>query len=362
MTTDTEAEKLAGEDVADPKTAVTATITEAERHAPTTDERALQAESEQDFADNDSAIGVGNFQDCLWQNPSIMYSPTIRYGTHMSRQFITNVTLQSEQERLDLQHHLFTLTLGGKLFLSPIGDTKHLSRVLDAGTGTGVWAIDFADAHSETEVIGIDLSPIQPNFLPTNLQFQVDDLEDEWTFSYDFDFIFARMMTGSIGDFPRFFAQSFNALSPGGWVECQDITFPAQCDDDTLKKDSYIEQWSSLMIEATNKFGRTAESAKFYKQQMIDAGFVNVTEVVYKWPSNKWPADPYYKELGFWCNHNIAGELSGLSMVLFTKGLGWSPEEVEVFLAKVRTDMKDRRIHAWWPIHVVYGQKPEAQV
>ena len=53
---------------------------------------------------------------------------------------------------VDLQHHLFTLTLGGKLFLSPIGDTKHLSRVLDAGTGTGVWAIDFADAHPETEV------------------------------------------------------------------------------------------------------------------------------------------------------------------------------------------------------------------
>jgi hypothetical protein len=53
---------------------------------------------------------------------------------------------------------------------------------------------------------------------------------------------------------------------------------------------------------------------------------------------------------GFWCNHNIAGELSGLSMALFTKGLGWSVEEVEVFLAKVRTDMKDRRIHAWWPM------------
>ncbi|RKL23035.1 hypothetical protein BFJ68_g1241 [Fusarium oxysporum] len=126
----------------------------------------------------------------------------------------------------------------------------------------------------QAEVIGIDLSPIQPNFLPTNLQFQVDDLEDEWTFSYNFDFIFARMMTGSIGDFPKFFTQSFNALSPGGWVECQDITFPAQCDDDTLKKDSYIDQWSNLMIEATNKFGRTAESAKFYKQQMIDAGHV----------------------------------------------------------------------------------------
>jgi len=52
----------------------------------------------------------------------------------------------------DLQHHLFTLTLGGKLYLSPIGDDKPLSRALDAGTGTGVWAIDFADAHPETEV------------------------------------------------------------------------------------------------------------------------------------------------------------------------------------------------------------------
>ncbi|VTT68142.1 unnamed protein product [Fusarium fujikuroi] len=372
MTTDTEAKKQAGDDAADLKTAVTTSVTEAERHAPTTDESALQAESEQDFPDNDSAIGDDAASSTASINSSIMAYRTENGRTYHAFRESINYVLPNDsvselygyhEHRLigvDLQHHLFTLTLGGKLFLSPIGDTKHLSRVLDAGTGTGVWAIDFADAHPETEVIGIDLSPIQPNFLPTNLQFQVDDLEDEWTFSYNFDFIFARMMTGSIGDFPKFFAQSFNALSPGGWVECQDITFPAQCDDDTLKKDSYIEQWSSLMIEATNKFGRTAESAKFYKQQMIDAGFVNVTEVVYKWPSNKWPADPYYKELGFWCNHNIAGELSGLSMVLFTKGLGWSPEEVEVFLAKVRTDMKDRRIHAWWPIHVVYGQKPEA--
>ncbi|KAF5581685.1 methyltransferase [Fusarium pseudoanthophilum] len=328
MTVDTEAEKQAGDDIADPKTTVTATVTEGDRQAPTTDETALQAED--DAASSTASI-----------NSSIM-----AYRTENGR------TYHAFREP-NLQHHLFTLTLGGKLYLSPVGDTKHLSRVLDAGTSTGVWAIDFADAHPETQVqhlisrftsippfwvIGIDLSPIQPNFIPTNLQFQVDDLEDECTFTYPFDFIFAHMMTGSIGGFPKFLTQSFNALSPGGWVECQDITFPAQCDDGTLKKDSYIDRWPSFMIEATNNFGRTAESAKFYKQQMIDAGFVNVTEVVYKWPTNRWPADPYYKELG----------------------LGWSPEEVEVFLAKVRTDMKDRRIHAWWPIHVVYGQKPEA--
>jgi trans-aconitate methyltransferase len=134
--------------------------------------------------------------------------------------------------------------------------------------------------------------------LPTNLEFQVDDLEDEWTYSYKFDFVFGRMLTGSIGDWPKFFKQSFDSLNPGGWVECQDITFPAASDDGTLLKGSYIDQWSDFMVEAANNFGRSAVSAKSYKQQMIDAGFVNVTEVVYKWPTNRWPADPYYKELG----------------------------------------------------------------
>ena len=139
---------------------------------------------------------------------------------------------------------------------------------------------------------------LTPRSVPSNLQFQVDDIEDEWTFSYKFDFVYARMLTGSIGDWPKFMKQSFDSLNPGGWVECHDIAFPVQCDDGTLAEDSHLKQWSDLMIKATEVFGRTAESAHHYKQQMIDAGFVNVTEVVYKWPTNRWPADPYYKELG----------------------------------------------------------------
>jgi hypothetical protein len=41
----------------------------------------------------------------------------------------------------DLQHHLFRLTMDEKLYLSPIKDD--VQNVLDIGTGTGVWAIDF---------------------------------------------------------------------------------------------------------------------------------------------------------------------------------------------------------------------------
>jgi len=36
--------------------------------------------------------------------------------------------------------------------------------------------------------------------------------------------------------------------------------------------------------------------------------------------------------------------------MLFTNILGWSVEEVEVFLVDVRKDVKSRSIHAYWPV------------
>jgi len=49
-------------------------------------------------------------------------------------------------------------------------------------------------------VIGVDLSPIQPGWIPTNVDFIVDDIEDEWVYGHDFDFAHLRFTAVSIRD------------------------------------------------------------------------------------------------------------------------------------------------------------------
>jgi hypothetical protein len=48
---------------------------------------------------------------------------------------------EEENDRLDIHHHIALLNLSGELYLAPIGD--HPERILDLGTGTGLWAMDM---------------------------------------------------------------------------------------------------------------------------------------------------------------------------------------------------------------------------
>jgi SAM-dependent methyltransferase len=69
----------------------------------------------------------------------------------------------------------------------------------------------MGDIYPRAQIIGVDLSPIQPGWVPPNVQFQIDDVEDHWTFPTDhFDLIFSRfMLGGSIADFQKYFQQAY---------------------------------------------------------------------------------------------------------------------------------------------------------
>lgn len=107
------------------------------------------------------------------------------------------------------------------------------------------------------------------------------------------------MMTGSIADWPAFFKQCYDNLTPGGYIEQFEITFPTQVDDDSWPKPrSALRDWGDLIVEAAAKIGRPANAALHHVQQLKDAGFVDVVQVPFRWPTNRWPRDARMKELG----------------------------------------------------------------
>lgn len=84
-----------------------------------------------------------------------------------------------------------------------------------------------ADQYPSAEVIGVDLSPIQPgwsgssfratrtctdceNRVPPNLRFIIDDVNQEWSFpSESFDFIHVRGLAGSVEHWPSFLQRCY---------------------------------------------------------------------------------------------------------------------------------------------------------
>ena len=67
--------------------------------------------------------------------------------------------------------------MNGALHLCPLEDPL---EIVDLGTGTGVWCIEMADAYPEAQILGIDLSPVQPSWVPPNCRFEIDDFELDW--------------------------------------------------------------------------------------------------------------------------------------------------------------------------------------
>lgn len=138
-------------------------------------------------------------------------------------------------------------------------------------------------------------------------------------------------------------------LSPGGWLELQDLDFPLRSQDGTLNESTTLYKWGKLIEEGNKKVGLDIITSQ-YQKYMIDAGFVDVEVRQYIWPSNPWPADPKLKELGKWNLVNLLDAVQAVSMAVLTRIMGMTRDEVEVLLSQVRKDLKNRKIHAFSPM------------
>ncbi|KAH8689995.1 S-adenosyl-L-methionine-dependent methyltransferase [Talaromyces proteolyticus] len=219
--------------------------------------------------------------------------------------------------------------------------------------------MDVADEHPTAQVFGTDLSPIQPGWVPPNVQFYIDDVESDWMYDADdaFDLIHTRVMGGSIGDWDKFVRQGFAHLKPGGWLELHEPESWLTSDDNTKDMATYTEKFQTKCIEAAEKFGKEINLAHTHKQRLIEAGFVDVRDDVIKIPVGSWPKDPRLKEIGrFWLEHLIGG-VEVYTLGFIGQILRWSETECRVLAAKVAEELRDRRNHLYVNLHVICGRK-----
>ncbi|KAM5354854.1 hypothetical protein ACJ41O_001500 [Fusarium nematophilum] len=253
-------------------------------------------------------------------------------------------------------------TINGRTFHSEIGDTNYWASN-DEQQNEALDLVDFADQYPSVEVIGTDISPIQPSWIPPNLKFEIEDCSREWTFKPDsVDYIHIRYLHGSIKDWPSIFTEAFKACAPNGWVESMEASAMMVSDDDTVADDSAMHEWGRLFQEGGKKMGQSFEVVEdgIQKKYMEEAGFVDIHVENRRVPIGAWPKDARMKQIGQYVHAALEQDLEGFVLYMANQLMGWTMQEVSVYCAQLRRELRSKKHHAYFWVRVVYGRKPAA--
>ncbi|KAF4992941.1 hypothetical protein FDECE_13556 [Fusarium decemcellulare] len=322
-------------------------------------------QTEIDPSDNDDADS--GLQEGESSTASIT-SSILKYRTILGRTFHSEqgdahywgANDERQNEAMDINHHCQTLCLEGNLHLAPLDDG--IKKAVDIGTGTGTKLLgyiqvplsDFADQFPGCEVIGTDISPIQPSWIPPNLQFQIDDCTREWTFEEgSLDYIHIRFLTGCIADWSALFKEAYRCLKPGGYLESMEPSGYIESDDNTIHEEDAMGQWGKIFVEGGKKIGRTflVVQEEIQNKAMAEAGFS---------PIGGWPKDEKLREIGQYAQLVMEQDFEGLILFMTNVLGGWTREEIQVYVAHLRREIRSGKKHGWYWQKVVWARKPES--
>jgi metalloendopeptidase OMA1, mitochondrial len=169
------------------------------------------------------------------------------------------------------------------------------------------------------------------------------------------------MMLGAFPDFKVIIKKAYENLEPGGWFESQELWPRACCVDGTMPEDWKFIEWAANQDEAAMNANQPLRIANKLARWYKEAGFVDVQQHICRIPIGGYLNEAQPKMIGkFWLRQLIEG-LPAFTMAYFTRHLGWSPDQVEVYLVEVRKALKDLetrpRIHAFHQLYVYFRCK-----
>jgi hypothetical protein len=151
------------------------------------------------------------------------------------------------------------------------------------------------------------------------------------------------MYTG-IRNFETLIQKCFDNIKPGGWIEVSSIHLCPKSDDGTLPKDAAIVELFQTFHKYSERLGADLDFILHLKQAFKEAGFIKVSQEMFKIPTSPWAKDPIMKEIGILERSDIIdGAPAFLNKVKTSK-------EIDELVIRLEKELYSNKMHCWMPL------------
>ncbi|KIM25780.1 hypothetical protein M408DRAFT_204068 [Serendipita vermifera MAFF 305830] len=290
-------------------------------------------------------------------------------------------TDESEFWRLDKQHAAMLVALGNLYACPDLVESVLAPRegesieIADIGCGTGTWAISMARRFPHTQVVGIDIAPvpINPDQLPPNVQFELDDINSGLPrHGGKFNLVHMRCVGGGLPDYAQGITYAAQCLKPGGlllivefdmsfyaedMVSSQKMATPNQPTGSWLQRYFYEFRWA-YALNGTDIFqAEEMLDHGLWGHSLLDAcGAGSVFLPIGPWPqSSDSEESQRLRFSGILVKQNFKKILHSFQIGMKKNGI---PQPVlDEWVRNCEQELESLNIHSWQRLRLLWGKR-----
>ncbi|KAJ7685451.1 S-adenosyl-L-methionine-dependent methyltransferase [Mycena polygramma] len=231
-----------------------------------------------------------------------------------------------ERQRLLLQHHTLKSLFENRILLAPVSLDRS-DKMLEIGTGPGLWVMDFATTlDPSVPIVAVDIeSRLFPTAPPKNIEFRVEsvmNLPAEW--SDTFSFVHQRLLILALQEpqWHKDVQEIYRVLRPGGWVQLAECT---PWHEGKYPGKPCMEKLTAIYRRVAEARGLYVDCAYHIPKMLEEAGFVEIQSESRMQLMGKWAG-----EIGVANAANHVAVLRGIKTpALEAGGFGYVNSEAE---------------------------------
>ncbi|KAK2037955.1 hypothetical protein LZ31DRAFT_570449 [Colletotrichum somersetense] len=251
---------------------------------------------------------------------------------------------------------LFTQALDAEFFLFK---NRHLNRILEFGTATGILAIDAVDKKGgEATIVSIDPCQAHPKSYASNIIFRQGPLDVPCGLDPNqFDVVRISDRPGLKFDTNRLYAEAYSVLKPGGRIEVIHLEMVPGFNGLSSPHDSKLGYWCCQFQVALETLGVPKLLVDDTANHLRTANFTQVTIQKVRLPTCWPPDDTDLHELGRWFNLYLRRFVRAMTPLVFCQILGWEKKQFDTLVDEVIVEISTLTVGAYMNLHVWAGIK-----